>query len=247
MVGMHLDDWALRQAQAVGKPGLKVIDFADLLGPAATQPWVQIPEGDPEGLNGLAGGGGVVTPPEPPLPTPAPGQGVDPTAASAYTGPNNDLWMDPLLTDQFIYDLDVELKPFFPGQLVSLHHRVRLMRAQLLNLHQEMVTKLSALANKRMVTYGNAFDLLARRYGLQVIAHLKIIDPDAHGEVALGTTDRIHRGCEKVHRVKTLYAPTHVCGFGCPGDGDREEPGPRCFEALDVMGNLIHSRPARLL
>ncbi len=156
VVGMHLDHWALRQAQAVGKPGLKVIDFADLLKfPRPRSPGCKSPEGDPEGLNGLAGGGGAVTPPESPLPAPAPRQGSDPTSASAYTGPNNHLWMDPLLADQFIYDLDVELKPFFPGQ-DCFPSSPRAVDGPIAESDQEMAAKLSALPNKRMVTYGNA-------------------------------------------------------------------------------------------
>ncbi len=47
---------------------------------------------------------------------------------------------------------------------------------------------------------------MARRYGLQVIAHLKIIDPDAHGEVAPAQLIESVEAVKK-YRVKSLYAP----------------------------------------
>ncbi len=81
--------------------------------------------------------------------------------------------------------------------------------AKLDALHEKYGQALSKVAVKEMVTFHNAFDLLAARYGLKVVAHLTEMDLPTGAEVT-PTHLREARDAVKRHRLKTLYAePTY--------------------------------------
>lgn len=87
----------------------------------------------------------------------------------------------------------------------SLVPRVKNVIDKLDALHAKHQTALAAVKTKELVTFHNAFDLLAARYGLKVVAHLTEMDLPTGAEVT-PTHLREARDAVKKHQLKTLYA-----------------------------------------
>lgn len=82
-------------------------------------------------------------------------------------------WLDLAQTDRFLMQLGVALEPMFPGRGPSLRNRVRLLRTNLLLLHQEFEAKFGQLPHKNLAVIGGGLDPLTQRYGLQIVARLE--------------------------------------------------------------------------
>jgi len=83
--------------------------------------------------------------------------------------------------------------------------RVKTMGDKLVALHEKHKAELGKLVTKELVTFHNAFDLLAERYGLKVVAHLTEMDLPSGAEVT--PTSLIEaRDAVKKFKLKTLYA-----------------------------------------
>ncbi len=72
-------------------------------------------------------------------------------------------------------------------------------------LHTKCEAELSKVKMKELVTFHNAFDLLAERYGLKVVAHLTEMDLPTGAEVTPGALSEA-RAAVKKHGLKVLYA-----------------------------------------
>lgn len=72
-------------------------------------------------------------------------------------------------------------------------------------LHAKYQSALAAVKTKELITFHNAFDLLAARYGLKVVAHLTEMDLPTGAEVT-PTHLREARDAVKKYQLKTLYA-----------------------------------------
>ncbi|MCX5661867.1 MAG: metal ABC transporter substrate-binding protein [Planctomycetota bacterium] len=242
-VGMNLDAWAEKAARQLDRPKLQIIRMADLLGPAATQPatlhtpLARVPE--------------TVTVAGPAPASQSDGEEADDdhdhdhghdAADDAdhaghhhnHAGPNAHLWMDPLLTDAFVFELGKRLEPHFPPHLTtSLHNRVRLTRTRLLELHQEVRMHLARLTSRRIVTFHNAFDLFAQRYNIQVVKHLTEIELSPGGEVtASSLVEAI--GAVKRYELKAVYAEPAFPDAAVKAIS--EQTGARVLK-LDDLGN----------
>jgi zinc transport system substrate-binding protein len=82
---------------------------------------------------------------------------------------------------------------------------VRAITARLDALHEEYKTELAKVKTKELITFHNAFDLLAARYGLKVVAHLTEMDLPTGAEVTPGALREV-RDAVKKHGLKSLYA-----------------------------------------
>jgi zinc transport system substrate-binding protein len=124
-----------------------------------------------------------------------------------YRGPNAHLWLDPVLTRQFIAQLAPKIAALAPDDQArqqTLDAAARLDE-RLAQLHQQYTEKLSPLTRRDMVTFHNAFDLLAARYGLTVAAHLTDVDLAPGGEVTASQLVEVIQTVRKLN-LKAVYA-----------------------------------------
>jgi ABC-type Zn uptake system ZnuABC Zn-binding protein ZnuA len=139
--------------------------------------------------------GGVATPPAT-APTDAPAAGH----AGGY------LWLDPLLTDHLIDRLGERLAPLAPEHASSLLTRDKLLRTNLLLLHNEFAAKLHDAPNHRLVMYRGTFDALAKRYGLEVVAHF--VEPGAGETVSPEHLAEVIAAVQR-YRLPVTYAEAY--------------------------------------
>jgi zinc transport system substrate-binding protein len=118
---------------------------------------------------------------------------------------NNHLWLDPVLTIRFVEALSAQLKKRYPEHAASIATATERLTADLHRIDREYAEQLARVPEKRLITYHNAFDLIAERYGLEIVVRLTDIELTPGGEV---TSDRIREAIEAIHKyhLKTLYA-----------------------------------------
>lgn len=196
MVGMNMDDWAQRAVEKTNRK-LQVFRFADLIGEnaPATQEAHDHDEhahdhDDAHSHDDHA--------------APATQAGVA-HHDHAHSGANNHLWLDPLRSSDFVNKLGKALLPYFPEQQVSLKARTLMYTSSLISLHQTFEEQAKRFPQKNIVTFHNAFDLLAERYGLKVVAHLTEIEVSPGGEVTPQELMEAIRAV-KEHKMAVVYA-----------------------------------------
>ena len=178
VVGRRLDDWAVKatrraNGQHVAPP---LIRFADALSPASPN---------------------------------TTGSPSDVAASSHDHGSHEDialslnphLWLDPVYCRQLLDYLLPALEKLAPDQTARDHTRQAKaqMDTQLDQLDQTYRSALSQVRRKDLVTFHNAFDLLANRYGLHVAAHLIDIDLASDGQA---TSDDLIKLIQTIRQLK---------------------------------------------
>ncbi len=115
------------------------------------------------------------------------------------------LWLDPELARKFVLALPEHLAEHAPDSPDALRARASRVADSIGVIQDEYGPKLAALSNKRLVTFHNAFDRLAERFGLEVVAHLAEVELAPGGEVPprrlADVTARVRE-----HGLKVLYA-----------------------------------------
>ena len=107
-----------------------------------------------------------------------------------HFGPNPHLWLDPLAIDTLITPLTELLLARLPEpDAAEVRERAEAFRQDVQAVHEEHQQRLAAVPRQRLVTFHNAFDPLAERYGLKVVAHLTPIELGAGGEVTPARLD----------------------------------------------------------
>jgi zinc transport system substrate-binding protein len=172
-VGLELDPWAEKAAQAVDSKRLVVLRFSELIG-------------------------------RPDRADTAAQEGLDDRAYSDRP-PNNHLWLDPILTIQFVEALRDQLKSAYPQHADAIQSAAAALLKDLKDLDREYREQLAALPERRLITFHNAFDLIAERYHLEIVLRLTEIELTPGGEV---TPDKYRAAIEAVkkYQLKVLYA-----------------------------------------
>jgi len=118
---------------------------------------------------------------------------------------NPHLWLDPVRMQRFSARLADALSEQFPNMAASIRANAEALDGEFDALHGAYKQRLSALTNRKLITYHNAFDLLAKRYDLEVVMHLSPIALSPGGEVP---PKRISEAIEavKAHDLRALYA-----------------------------------------
>ncbi len=129
----------------------------------------------------------------------------NPAAQPAAGEPNQHLWMDPVLTARFVKALIPILARDYPEHREEIDHRGDALLADLRAMDNDFRRELSAVPEKRMISYHNAYDPLAARYGLQVVAHLTDIELAPGGEVTPRDLVATIEAIKKYH-LKVIYA-----------------------------------------
>ena len=128
-----------------------------------------------------------------------------PAAQPTSKEPNQHLWMDPVLTARFIKALIPILAGNYPEHREDIDRRGEALLADLKAMDNDFRRELAAVPEKRMISYHNAYDLLAARYGLQVVAHLTDIELAPGGEVTPQDLVSTIEAIRKYH-LKVIYA-----------------------------------------
>jgi zinc transport system substrate-binding protein len=125
--------------------------------------------------------------------------------ASQSEPKNNHLWLDPALTIKFVEALSAQFKERYPEHSDSIAAAAGRLTADLHRIDREYADQLAAVPEKRLITFHNAFDLIAERYGLEIVVRLTDIELSPGGEV---TADRIRDALDAIHKykLKALYA-----------------------------------------
>ncbi len=174
VVGLGFDDWAQKAGQNVGKNKLPIVRWSALAG-------IQSAADAHAGHNHA-------------------GHDHD----HDHSGPNPHLWLDPVLTAEFITKLTPFLMTLMPEQTDAIHQRSAALLEELIKLNDEYKQQLAAVPNKQFVTFHNAFDLTAKRYGLEVLAHLAELDIAPGGDVSPKQIADVVDAARK-HKLKVIY------------------------------------------
>ena len=96
---------------------------------------------------------------------------------------NPHLWLDPILTIEFVEKLGRILAGQYPGHRSQIEKNTAELIQSLHEIDRAYRQQLGDIEEKKLITFHNAFDLLAARYGLHVVQHLIPIDLVPGGEV----------------------------------------------------------------
>jgi zinc transport system substrate-binding protein len=126
-------------------------------------------------------------------------------AAQSSAPANQHLWMDPVRTIRFVEALAPTLQKKYPAHSAEIARRQQTLVAELRSMDAQFRQELSAVREKKLISYHNAYDLLAERYGLAVVAHLTDIDLAPGGEVTPGELVQTIEAVKRFH-LKVVYA-----------------------------------------
>jgi zinc transport system substrate-binding protein len=121
------------------------------------------------------------------------------------TPSNNHLWLDPVLTSKFVQAFSEQLMQRYPDHATTISAAAERLLGDLHQLDREYADQLAAVPERRLITFHNAFDLIAERYGLEIVVRLTDIELSPGGEV---TPERIREALEAIrkYKLKVLYA-----------------------------------------
>lgn len=83
----------------------------------------------------------------------------------------------------FVTHLSRELAEHYPAHGEIIENNAQQLLADIREVDREHRTVLSEVRRRELITFHNAFDPLAERYGLEVVAHLTPIELTPGGEV----------------------------------------------------------------
>ncbi len=198
IVGMGLDEWAVRAANNAGRTDLPVFRFESVLTPKelpAAHPGS--PEHEQEPIEAAEHEHDH-----------ADGHGHSDESHRTHAGDgrtNPHIWLDPVLTERYVAALAGRLSGLCPDQQEAIAQRADRLRAEIRQIDQEYRAQTGAMPQKKLITFHNAFDRLADRYGLRVAVHLTEIDLTPGGEV---TPARLVEAIDAItsYRLKVVYA-----------------------------------------
>ena len=193
-VGLHFDDWAERAARASGRDEPPLLVFADAVGVEGEE---AEQEHEDEHEHEHEHEHGAVNP---------------------------HLWLDPVLARQFVGQLGQRLAELLPDAREEIERNAASLTAELAALDGDYREALSPHAGGKIVTFHNAFDRLAERYGLVVAATLKPME---------GPGDATRQRLEEAIEVIETHGLTAV--FTEPQFSER------------ALGNITRQTGARVL
>ena len=121
-----------------------------------------------------------------------------------HSGPNPHMWLDPVLARKFVIELTEHLSEAFPEHASVFAANSETIAGELQVIHEEYEKGLGGIEQKHMITFHDSFDLLAERYGLEVVAHLSPVELRPGGEITLKRRREVIELIEK-HKLTTIY------------------------------------------
>ncbi len=90
--------------------------------------------------------------------------------AHAHAGPNPHVWLVPANASKLVRAVAEQLAALYPDRAEAIRGREEAVQQQLAELAVEYELALEPIADRRLITYHDAFDVLAEAYGLEVVA-----------------------------------------------------------------------------
>ncbi|MEX2671676.1 MAG: metal ABC transporter substrate-binding protein [Phycisphaeraceae bacterium] len=120
-----------------------------------------------------------------------------------HGGANPHLWLDPVLTHQFVEALGSHLAARLGDDDGQLAARTAALSEEFAEIDREYTEALAPYADAKIITFHNAFDRMVERYGMEMAATLTPVD--APGAL---TSGRVERALQVIaeHDVRTVYA-----------------------------------------
>jgi len=159
VVGMHFDDWAAEGLRKVGNKHAHVWRFSSLVGLEEDDEHAHHDHGHEHAHEQ-----------EPAK------EGHDHAHDHDHSGPNPHLWLDPVLAKKFVTSLSERLAKELPDAAEEISGNAKSLSESLDAIDSDYREGLMDHKGSPIVTYHNAFDRLAERYGLSVAATLTPID-----------------------------------------------------------------------
>lgn len=128
-----------------------------------------------------------------------------PKDSQSHSLPNNHLWLDPVKASRFVQAAAEQLKQRYPEHAASIVGAAERLVADIGRIDRQYAEQLAKVPERRLITFHNAFDLIAERYGLEIVVRLTDIELSPGGEV---TPDRIREALSAIekYKLKVLYA-----------------------------------------
>ncbi len=137
--------------------------------------------------------------------TPAPSESLAPLKSPLLAGTNPHLWLDPVRVEAFVTAMAEVLIARYPEHAQAVQSNREALLADIRAVHRDYTQATASFARHDLITFHEAFDPLAERYGLHVLMHLIELDLSPGGEV----TPRAMQQAEQriaSHHLTTLYA-----------------------------------------
>ncbi len=127
------------------------------------------------------------------------------SSASAVNSANKHLWLDPVRASRFVQAAAERLKEIYPQHAASIAESAERLTKDLAAIDREYAEQLAKVRERRLITFHNAFDLIAERYHLEIVVRLTDIELTPGGEV---TPDRLREALDAItrYKLKVLYA-----------------------------------------
>jgi|LakMenEpi03Aug12_release.lakeMendotaPanAssembly.Ray.scaffolds.fasta_scaffold58965_4 ABC-type Zn uptake system ZnuABC Zn-binding protein ZnuA len=117
-------------------------------------------------------------------------------------GRNPHIWLDPVIARKQVAIILAALQKADPDRRAAYADRAAKYDAQIRLLHLEYVAVLSALPNKNLVTFHDAFPYLASRYGLNYIGYVsEFPEKDPKPQQLADLVDKI-----RAHKIGVIFA-----------------------------------------
>ena len=108
-------------------------------------------------------------------------------------------------TERFVARLGEQLAQRYPNHADQLRANTEALRDEIHAMHKAHEKRLADLPRRELVTFHNAFDHMAGRYDLHVVAHLTPIELTPAGEVTPARLKEAVRTIER-HQLPVVYA-----------------------------------------
>ncbi|QNN21366.1 zinc ABC transporter substrate-binding protein [Planctomycetales bacterium ZRK34] len=120
-----------------------------------------------------------------------------------HTGPNPHVWVDPVLMHEAVIKLGEQLSKLIPDAAEDIYQNTQHLADELAAVDAAYRKELEPFKGRNIVTYHNAFDRMAERYGLHVAVTLTPID--APGAM---TPKRMEQAIEAIdkYKLRVLFA-----------------------------------------
>ena len=149
-----------------------------------------------------------------------------------HEGENPHIWLDPVRMAEFAHHLSHDLMPVFSDEVAdTIHNRAHELEEEIEAIDAEYRKALDPIADKKIITFHDAFNVMADRYKIEVAATL--MPPELTGTL---TRARIEQAIEAVnkHRLGVIYTEPQFPAES--GDVLRREAGVKVL-TLDPLGD----------
>jgi len=155
-------------------------------------------------------------------------------------GPNPHVWLVPRNTSKLVAAVAKELSALYPDQAAAISEREDDVQQQLAALDLAYEDAIEPITDRRLITYHDAFNVLAETYGLQVVATVLSLEThDATPARVQEVRKRIEEDGVRAVFIEPQFDPRAIDGLAgvvtprvLDPLGDPNRPG---YESYDAM------------